>query len=106
MRYRTRQVARAVSATLILGALAVSPAAAAPPAGSCPGRYVEATYAEVLAEFPEFVEAFGEEGALAGLTGFDKNGNGEVCWMPFPESRVTVTKLFLALIIDDNAGPH
>ena len=98
-------IRRALCLSLLVSAVIVSPALAAPTKdGGCPGPYQAATYAEMAVEFPELVEAFGMEGFLDGTAGFDNNNNGTVCWMNFPSTaRVYETFLFHVLVIDDNA---
>ncbi|MEO6208230.1 MAG: hypothetical protein ABIP77_09805 [Candidatus Limnocylindrales bacterium] len=97
-------IRRALSVALLGSLMIAGPAAAAPADGGCPGQYEAATYAEMALQFPELVEAFGAEGFVAGLMGFDNNHNGRVCWMPFPDvAKVYDTFLFHALVIDDNA---
>ena len=97
-------IRRALSVALLGSLMIAAPAAAAPRDGGCPGKYEAATYAEMASEFPELVAAFGAENFEAAMMGFDKNTNGTVCWMPFPDVASVYDKfLFHALIIDDNA---
>ena len=57
--------------------------------------------------FPQVVEAYGLEGALAALNRFDKNDNEIVCWRGHPtQSHVYDAKTVVANVIDDTAAPH
>jgi hypothetical protein len=104
---RSRRLVSALASAAILATVSVSSAAAAPPDGACPPAFVEATYEEMLATFPQVPEAIGEEAALAGLMSFDNNANGVVCWIGHPSQSTPYERdAFVANVIDDNAAPH
>ena len=99
---------RSLLAAAVISLLVAVPASASPPQGQCPPAFAPATAAELLAAYPQLIDAFGAQAINDLVDVVDANNNQTVCWRPHPtNSRTFTSRTVVANLVDDTArSPH